>query len=74
MQAYAPPEHRKKLLRVSDRLIHDETKHIEYSARFIEQYAQQHREWVRATMIDMMKLVNDVSLAEVSIEGVPIPI
>lgn len=74
MQAYAPPEHRQKLLRVSDRLIHDETKHIEYGARFIEQYAQQHREWVRATMIDMMKLVNDVSLAEVSIEGVPIPI
>jgi hypothetical protein len=74
MQAYAPPEHREKLLRVSDRLIHDETKHIEYSARFIEKYAQEHREWVRATMLDMMKLVNDVSLAEVSIEGVPIPI
>jgi hypothetical protein len=74
MQAYAPPEHRERLLRVSERLIHDETKHIEYSARFIEQYAQEHREWVRATMLDMMKWVNDLSLAEVSIEGVPIPI
>ena len=74
MQAYAAPEQRQQLLRVSDRLIHDETKHIEYSARFIEQYAQAHREWVRATMLDMMKSVNDLSLAEVSIEGVPIPI
>jgi hypothetical protein len=74
MQAYAAPEHRQKLLRVSDRLIHDETKHIEYSARFIERYAQERREWTRATMIDAMKKVNDVSLAEVSVEGVPIPI
>jgi hypothetical protein len=75
LQAYAEPETRAKLLRVSDRLIHDETKHIAYSAGFIERYAAQgHREWVRATMLDAMKSVNDVSLAEVSVEGQPIPI
>jgi hypothetical protein len=74
MQAYAPIEHRQKLLRVSDRLIHDETKHIEYSSRFIERYAQEHREWTREAMHAGMKKVNDASLEEVSIEGVPIPI
>jgi hypothetical protein len=75
LQAYARPEDRARLLRISDVLIRDETRHIEYSAQFIEQYAAQgNREWVRAAMIDRMKSVNDVSLAEVSVEGVPIPI
>ncbi len=74
MQAYSAPEHRQKLLRISDSLIRDEAKHIEYSSHFIERYAQEHLEWVRATMIDMMKAVNDISLAEVSLEGQPIPI
>jgi len=53
MQAYAPVEHREKLLRVSDRLIHDETKHIEYSAHFIERYAQQHPERARAPIVEV---------------------
>jgi hypothetical protein len=74
MQAYAPVEHREKLLRVSNRLIHDETKHIEYSAHFIERYAQQHPERARAAMLDAQKRVNDASLEEVSVEGLPIPI
>lgn len=75
LQAYGRPEDRPRLLRVSEALIRDETKHIEYSAQFIERFAAQgNREWVRATMIDRMKSVNDVSLAEASVEGVPIPI
>jgi hypothetical protein len=74
-QAYAAPEKRARLLHISDGLIRDEARHIEYSAQFIEQYAAQgNREWVRATMLDRMKSVNDVSLAEVSVEGQPIPL
>ena len=41
---------------------------------FIERYAQQHREWTRAAMLDAQKRVNDASLEEVSVEGLPIPI
>jgi hypothetical protein len=74
LQAYARPEERQKLLRVSDALIRDEVRHIEYSARFIEEYAIGNREWVRATMLDRMRAVNDVSLQEVSYEGLPIPV
>ena len=75
LQAYARPEDRERMRRVSDVLIRDEARHIEYSSHFIERYAAEgNREWVRATMIDRMKSVNDVSLAEVSVEGVPIPL
>lgn len=71
LQAYANPEDRPKLARMSEILIHDEAKHIEYSAYCIEDYIKRgNREWVRQMMIDRQASVNQISLEEVELEGV----
>ena len=71
LQAYAESENRPKLARMCDILIHDETKHIEYSAYCIEDYIKRgNREWVREMMIDRQASVNQICLEEVEVEGV----
>ncbi len=69
--AYAKPENRHKLLRMSEILVHDELKHIEYSAYCIEDYIQRgNRNWIREMMIERQASVNQVCLEEVELEGV----
>ncbi len=69
--AYVRPEDRPKLTRMSDGLIHDETKHIEYSAYCIEEYIKRgNSEWVRQMMIDRQASVNQMCLEDVELEGI----
>ena len=55
---------------MSDLLIYDETKHIEYSAYCIGKYMEQSDDaWVREMMIYRQKTVNEMFLEDVELEN-----
>ncbi|MBR8833150.1 MAG: hypothetical protein DSM106950_03655 [Stigonema ocellatum SAG 48.90 = DSM 106950] len=66
LQAYAKPEDREKVSRMSDQFIFDETKHIEYSAYCIGEYIKWGDcDWLRQTMIDRQATVNQMFLEDI---------
>ncbi|BAY22134.1 hypothetical protein NIES2100_18970 [Calothrix sp. NIES-2100] len=77
LQAYATPENLPRVTRMSDLLIYDETKHIEYSGYCIGKYMEQGdacggrslRTWVREMMIYRQKTVNEMFLEDVELES-----
>lgn len=70
LQAYATPENLPRVTRMSDLLIYDETKHIEYSAYCIGKYIEQgHSSWVREMMIDRQKTINEMFLEDIELEN-----
>jgi ribonucleotide reductase beta subunit family protein with ferritin-like domain len=70
LQAYAQPEDLAKVTQMSDVLIFDETKHIEYSSYCIGKYIQQgHKEWVRERMLEQQYTINEMFLEDVEWES-----
>jgi hypothetical protein len=66
LQAYARPEDKVKVTRMSDQFIFDETKHIEYSAYCIGEYMKWgDRAWLRETMIHRQATVNQMFLEDI---------
>jgi hypothetical protein len=69
LQAYATPEDLPRITRMSDMLIYDETKHIEYSGYCIGKYIELgNYSWVREMMIYRQKTVNEMFLEDVELE------
>jgi hypothetical protein len=69
LQAYAKPEDLAKVTTMSDLLIYDETKHIEYSAYCISKYMEQgHESWVQEMMINRQNTINEMFLEGVELE------
>jgi len=70
LQAYAKPEDLPKITQMSDVLIYDETKHIEYSAYCIGKYIEAgHESWVREMMIYRQQTINEMFLEGVELEN-----
>jgi hypothetical protein len=78
LQAYATPENLPRVTRMSDLLIYDETKHIEYSAYCIGKYmesdrfqpcAERNRAAAREMMISRQKTVNEMFLEDVELSS-----
>lgn len=70
LQAYATPDDLPKVTQMSDVLIYDETKHIEYSGYCIGKYIEQGNEsWVRETMIYRQQTINEMFLEDVELEN-----
>jgi len=68
LQAYSAPKDLAKVTRMSDLLIFDETKHIEYSGYCIGRYIEQgHESWVREMMIYRQKTVNEMFLEDLEL-------
>lgn len=70
LQAYATPENLPRVTRMSNLLIYDETKHIEYSGYCIGKYMQQGNcSWVREMLILRQKTINKMFLENVELEN-----
>ena len=70
LQAYANSENLPIVTRMSDLLIYDETKHIDYSAYCIGKYMEQSDDaWVREMMIYRQKTVTEMFLEDVELEN-----
>ncbi|HLP89055.1 MAG TPA: hypothetical protein VK184_10755 [Nostocaceae cyanobacterium] len=70
LQAYAQPEDLTKVTQMSDVFIYDETKHIEYSSYCIGKYIQQgNTNWVKQTMIERQKTINEMFLQDIELES-----
>lgn len=66
IRVYCPPARRRRLARILDSLMDDETRHIEYTARLIERaIARGDGEFVYRTMARRLNQFNKITLAEV---------
>jgi rubrerythrin len=66
INAHCSPDERKKLERILDSLIDDETRHIQYTARLIEQFMTgDKRDFVYRTMDLRLTEFNEITLREV---------
>lgn len=64
--AYCPPDRQPKLKRTLDSLLEDETRHIEYTARLIEEgFSQGYGDFVCHTMAKRLDEFNQITLREV---------
>jgi hypothetical protein len=66
IQAHCPSESRNKLKRVLDSLLLDETRHIEYTARLVEQaFAGGYSDFIQRTTSRRLDEFNEITLQEV---------
>jgi hypothetical protein len=63
--AYCVPTSRNRLQRILDSLLLDETRHIEYTARLIEQAQIEWADFIRQTMSNRLLEFNQITLQEV---------